>query len=241
MNTTSFRGALRATVTALAAATVLTVVTPATAGAASTTQVAPARAAVAGQVSSAVTAVAVQARAAAAAAVPSGFVKHTSTYWTWFGPRSWIASYGAYGITVSSPTGSATWDYGASSTLCVRASSWPASASAFFAQRRAQLKAGARASKWTYTSITGVQTIGVRSYRQIAYFNATVGGKSLRGRVQFIYSDNGGGYCYQSSDARVSLKSIFTKTLPTLNNIAAFTTYRGPGVCNPTLFDPRRC
>ena len=39
----------------------------------------------------------------------------------------------------------------------------------------------------------------------------------------------------------MSLKNVFTKTLPTLNGIAAYTYYRGPGVCNPTLSDPRKC
>jgi hypothetical protein len=75
------------------------------------------------------------------------------------------------------------------------------------------------------------------------YFDATVRGKVLRGRVQFSYSysDNGGGYCYQSSDARVVARSVFTRTLPTLNGIAAFTYYRGPGVCIPTLLDLRKC
>jgi len=226
MNTTTLRGVLRTAAAALTAATIL-VATSSAAGAAAPLETRTTTAA--GSV------------AAAVAAVPAGFVQHTTTYWTWFGPRGWTAVTGAYGISVTSPAGMATWDYGASSTLCARASSWPASASRYFAQRRAQLKAGARATAFRFTSITGVQTIGTRSYRQILYFDATVRGKVLRGRVQFVYSDNGGGYCYQSSDARVSVKSIFARTLPTLNGMAAFTYYRGPGVCNPTLFDPRRC
>jgi hypothetical protein len=221
MNTTTFRGAIKATAAAFVAASIL-VATPATAGAAAPR---PMR----------------TATVAAAATVPAGFVKHVAPHWTWFGPKGWIASTGVYGITVNSPAGRAYWDYGASSTLCAAAKTWPASAAANFAQRRAQLKAGARASRWTWLSIGAVQTIGTRSYRQVVNFDAVVGGTTWRARVQFVYSDNGGGYCYQSSDARVVVKSIFTKTLPTLNAIAANTFYRGPGVCDPNYFDPKIC
>lgn len=164
------------------------------------------------------------------AAPPAGFTKHTSRYWTWFGPASWIGSYGAYGITVSSPTGIAVRDYGGSSTLCVRGATWKAQATSYFAGRRTQTRVGSGATAWKWRTVGEVTLVGTRMYRQVNGFEATVNGKAIRGKLIFQYGDNGGGYCFGSADSRTAPTARYVELIKTLDAIAAHTTYLGPGV-----------
>lgn len=174
----------------------------------------------------------------AAAAPPAGFVGRTSTYWSWFGPRGWVASYSAYGITVSSPGRTAHRDYGFSSTLCSAASSWPQSAARNFAQRRVQVVRGSGARQFIFRTISPVRQVGTLLFRQDMLFDAYfANGTRVRGKLQFFYGAYDSTYCYQSSDARTAPQASFDRTIGTLDAIARYTTYRGPGApCTPTEF-----
>jgi len=164
------------------------------------------------------------------AAVPAGFVKHAeSRYWTWYGPRGWVGSYGAYGITVSSPTGSWVRDYGASSTFCGSAATWKGRAADHFAAKRAQVKG--KAKSWKWTSIQKITTIGTRNYRQINGFDVTIAGKTIHGKIIFTFADiPGTGYCFESNDGRTAPKTQYARAIKTLDAIAKYTYYFGPGV-----------
>ena len=171
-----------------------------------------------------------QAQTATASAPPAGFVKHAeSRYWTWYGPSNWVGAYGAYGITVSSPTGSWVRDYGASSTFCGNAPTWKGRAADHFAAKRTQVKGAAKTWKWT--TIQPIKTIGTRNYSQANAFEVTIRGKQIRGKIIFTFADiTGTGYCFESNDGRTAPKSQYTQAIKTLDAVAKYTYYYGPGI-----------
>lgn len=80
-----------------------------------------------------------------ALAPPAAAQVHRGQFWSWSGPAAWDASYGAYGITVSSPTGASALDLGFSSILCTPGANVRDSVNTYLADQRRRLRQ-ARAS-----------------------------------------------------------------------------------------------
>jgi len=80
--------------------------------------------------------------AVAPRALPRGSIAHYSEFWTWFGPRNWVAAYSAQGITIFGPKSQDILDYGSSMVICASAATKEGSIQAYFAAKRQELKAG---------------------------------------------------------------------------------------------------
>lgn len=159
--------------------------------------------------------------------VPRGFVRHVERqYWTWFGPADWIASYGAYGIVVTSPAGLDVLDYGFSSVLCA------ASPGAFFRQRRAQLRTAINLQGLRFFNATPARVQRGGSFRQTVQFSGRVaGGPAMRGEVALVYAVTSPPYCYGSTLARYAPAARYAASIKTLRKIWDFTYYSGNGAC----------
>ncbi len=227
MTSSTFTRIRRSFVTAGVALCVLVPLAPAAAQAASVPTV-PAAAVSTGPAPTVV-------RSAAAAAVPAGFKLRTTRYWSWFGPSGWTGSYGAYGITVTAPGGVATRDFGFSSTLCSPGTTWAQSTARNFNARQAAVVRQSGAKAWKWLTVGTVTAVGPLQSRKVLTFDATLrNGSVIRGTIIFMYAYNTGQYCYQSSDARTAVRTRYAAMIGVLNNIAKYTTYRGPGACDPS-------
>ena len=128
---------------------------------------------------------------------PTAAKVHRSEFWSWSGPASWQASYGAYGITISSPTGGSALDLGFSSVLCTPGASVQASVNAYFAEQRRRLRQGARIL--SSGPVRAAPRLGQNYFRQAIEIAARVNGIPVRGSVTYDYQVPDPTYCYQRS------------------------------------------
>lgn len=121
--------------------------------------------------------------AAGAQDVPRGFARHAeSPYWTWFGPRDWIGSYSAYGLTLQSPSGLDVLDHGFSSVLCA------SSPAEFLRQRRANFRAGLTLRGAYIRNVSAIRASRDGYFRQTMIFGGRLNsGVLMRGDLTFIY------------------------------------------------------
>lgn len=159
------------------------------------------------------------------------FTRHSCTNWVWFGPRSWDASCGTYGITVLGDRG-ATIDLGFSSTICAPGATWDQSVANYYKNLRASLKQ----SGWKFdrTSQIGHPAGSATTYRrQTISFHAGRGAKASKGIGTFDYdftqTVDGVNYCYQRSIARYAKRNAWNDEKGTLARVEKSFAYSGPG------------
>jgi len=173
--------------------------------------------------------------------------RHAGKYWVWFGPRSWHASYGAYGITVESAAGHDVVDLGFSSTVCANGATYAKSVTNYFKGVRQTYNRGAvrilKAGKVIHPRGTSAnyrrETLRVRiTSGAIKYIGSFVFDYDFQTTVSTGFSTVN--YCYQRSLAMYAPATRFDKSahaqlLHVFNSFA----YSGPGVPNkkedPTL------
>lgn len=166
----------------------------------------------------------------------NGVIRHSGPNWVWFGPRSWTASYSAYGITISGGNG-ATLDQGFSSILCAPGATWPASVTNYFGRKRAEL----RDNGFTLLSasqITRPPGTGVNYRRQTIQWRRA----NLRGQFVFDYDFSafvsGVNYCFARNLGLYSNRTSWTALRPVLLQVNASLAYSGPGACDPSPSTP---
>lgn len=160
----------------------------------------------------------------------NGFVRHSGPNWVWFGPRSWDAAYGTYGITILG-TGGSTVDYGGSSTLC---NGTPAQ---WFDQRRRAFASNPALSQVKFRKISRIRTN--RPFNQggtaaqTMKFSARANGQKIGGELGFQYAlyvfDQS--YCYQAQLFKGTKDDRdFKNAMKTVNAVWDGTAYSGPGL-----------
>ncbi len=172
--------------------------------------------------------------AAAAPAAPAeraGFVKHSGPNWVWFGPKSWVASYGVYGINVTSANGRTGLDLGFSSIACAPGQTWDESVANYFAgQRQALRNSGATIT--AASAIVPPSGMAVLYRRQVLSI-ATGGKNALKGKVVLDYdyttTVDGFNYCYQRSIGLTAPKKRWAADKKTLKRVWDSLAYSGPG------------
>lgn len=169
--------------------------------------------------------------APSATAAPA--TRHHGHYWVWFGPKTWDASYGTYGITVSSPSGKDVLDLGFSSTLCSSGATYAKSVTHYFSAQRSKV----RQSGATITDASDIARPpgATKDYRrQVLDVKFTQHGTRYTGRFTFDYdfqtSVDGVNYCYARNLAKSAPSSRWTDSRRTLNSIENSLAYSGPGV-----------
>lgn len=162
-------------------------------------------------------------------AAPS--VRHSCTNWVWFGPRSWDASCGTYGITVLGDRG-ATIDLGFSSTLCASGATYDQSVASYYQNLRASLKQAG----WKFDASSPItHPAGASSTyrRQTITFHTGRGAKRMQGVGTFDYdftqTVDGVSYCYQRSIARYAKARDWDAVKGTLAKVERSFAYSGPG------------
>jgi hypothetical protein len=159
-----------------------------------------------------------------AGAVPGNFVKHEEQYWTWYGPRSWAAGSGPYGIDIGDPQGTASIDYGGSSIFC------DGTPDQHFAAQRASLKNGGIALKHLkLRKISRVKQSG-NTFFNTLQFSGKSGRTALQGEIEMQYASIDGQYCYQSTLAKTALADGYGDRIKVLRAIWNNTFYYGPGL-----------
>jgi hypothetical protein len=159
--------------------------------------------------------------------------RHHGHFWVWFGPRSWDAVYGTYGITVSSPSGNDVLDLGFSSTLCSAGATYAKSVKHHFAAQRTQL----RQNGLNITDASQIVRPGgaTKDYRrQVLNVKFSRHGTRFTGVITLDYdfqeNVDGVNYCYARNLAKSAPSSRWTDTRHTLNSIHQSLAYSGPGV-----------
>ena len=164
-----------------------------------------------------------------AAQAPAAAVRHSGPNWVWFGPASWNAGYGVYGITVLGGNG-ATLDLGFSSTICAPGATWADSVRNYFTgQRRALRNRG-----WTFEASRIVRPSGFSSlYRRQVLRGDHNPGVNQRGVIildyDFTTNVDGVNYCYQRSIAKYSHTRQWNRLRFTLQDVQNSLAYSGPG------------
>ena len=131
------------------------------------------------------------------------FVRHSCPNWVWFGPRSWDAGCGVYGITVLGDDG-ATIDLGFSSILCSPGATYDQSAAQYFRD----LRDVAARQRWRFDRTSPIVHPGgsPATYRRQTISFHTNQGPRVIGVGTFDYdfttTVDGLSYCYQRSIAR---------------------------------------
>ncbi len=169
--------------------------------------------------------------------VPSNFVKHQeSPYWTWFGPRSWVGVYSAYGITITAPAnqGSAI-DYGGSSILC------DGNPQQHFAGRRLAFANTPGLKRVRLRRISKVKQRG-GTFSQTLRWSGRANGIDLGGTLGMQYASYDGTYCYQATLYKGAVDNRdFRDSMKTLEAVWRNTFYSGPGLpINPSTGLPRQ-
>jgi hypothetical protein len=172
--------------------------------------------------------------------------RHAGRFWVWFGPKTWHASYGAYGITVESPAGHDVIDLGFSSTVCANGANYAASVTNYFAGVRKTYSSRVRIAK--AGAIVHPRGTGTTYRRQSLRVTFTSGGVRYIGAFVFDYDYQTTvstgfstvNYCYQRSLAMYAPAARFDKSAHAqLQKIFNSFAYSGPGVPNkkedPTL------
>lgn len=169
--------------------------------------------------------------------IPSNFKRHTNTYWTWYGPRSWIDSYGANDLYVSDPVGDAMLHRGFSAAPCYTNSNQTQLApEKWFRALRANFNPSAffqkRMRDGRYTKVGRVRHLpngdyGPYGYRQTDTFKGTTrSGNAVRGEMVLDYFyDQGSASCGEGFFIRSALKSKFSDEIKTLRKISKLVFY----------------
>ena len=167
---------------------------------------------------------------AATARAGGNFVKHSGPNWVWFGPRSWEAAYGTYGLSIFGDDGESV-DYGGSTTLCAGT---PAK---WFDGRRRAFASLPGLSQVKFRKISRIRTNrpfnrgGTAS--QTMKFSARANGKKIGGELGFQYAlyvfDQQ--YCYQAQLYKAAIDDRdFKQSMKTVNEVWDRTAYSGPGL-----------
>lgn len=178
-------------------------------------------------------------RALAVKASPlPGSVKHTDgKYWAFFAPRGWIASYGAYGITVSSPSGRDAIDYGFSSVLCARGNSFRDSAANYLNNQRQQVLASSGLTRIKVKTATFTQLppakYGPNYFRATTAFKGRSASGPVKARMINDYSFYDTTYCYNRNLSFGVPKKRAKKRFVKLGRVYETFAYFGPGACDP--------
>ncbi len=158
----------------------------------------------------------------AQAAAQRGFVKHEEKYWTWFGPPTWSAGSGPYGIAISDPRGTMGIDYGGASIFCDGSP----------AQHFAAARAGFRAN-------SGMRNLRIRRNRFAqgngTFFNSfefrgRSGGRNIRGEIKFAYSFYDATYCFASGLTKAAPARGYRDSIRLLRQVTNSLAYFGPGL-----------
>ena len=158
------------------------------------------------------------------------FVRHSCPNWVWFGPRSWDAGCGTYGITVLGDDG-ATIDLGFSSILCSAGATYDQSVARYFRDLRASL----RGNGWRFdrTSAIAHPAGSPSTYRRQTISFHTNGRRGTQGVGTFDYdfttTVDGVSYCYQRSIARYADRRAWDAAKGTLARVERSFAYSGPG------------
>jgi hypothetical protein len=163
------------------------------------------------------------------------FVRHAGPNWVWFGPRSWRAAYGTYGITVFGPDRGI--DLGFSTSLCAPGGTYQESVTNYFTQRRTAL----RQQGYTILGASAIvrPTGTPASYRrQTLQLRVRRGGVTVRGQFSFDYdfsaTVDGINYCYERNLALTARQRQWDAARPVLVRVQRTFAYSGPGACTPT-------
>ncbi len=165
-----------------------------------------------------------------AAQAPAAAVRHSGPNWVWFGPASWDAGYGTYGITILGGSG-ATLDLGFSSVFCAPGATWADSVRNYFANQRSQL----RQRGWTFRTVGPIVHPGgfPSLYRRQVLQADHNPGVDQRGLIildyDFTTNVDGVNYCYQRSIAKYSFTRNWNNLRTTLQNVQNSLAYSGPG------------
>lgn len=168
--------------------------------------------------------------AAGQARAGNGFVRHAGPNWVWFGPRSWDAAYGAYGISILGNGGSSI-DYGGSSTLC------NGTPEQWFKQRRRAFASNPGLSRVEFRNVSRIRTNrpfnqgGTAS--QTMKFSARANGQRIGGELGFQYAVYlpDPTYCYQAQLFKGTIDDgNFKQAMRTVNDVWSSTAYSGPGL-----------
>lgn len=155
--------------------------------------------------------------------VPSNFVKHEGQYWTWYGPADWGASYGAYGITITSPGGNDVVDYGGSSIFC------DGTPEQHFKTARRQLKSQIALDKVRFRNVSSVKQKSGAAVQTFDWSAQTRNGKGILGEFELQYAPVDAQYCYGSTLAKYGPEKGFSKTIKILRAVWNNTFYYGTG------------
>lgn len=165
-------------------------------------------------------------------ALPNGSVAHRSRYWTWFGPRSWSAATGPYGITIFGPN-KRMLDYGFSTTVCANGNTMSQSVNNYFSAKRSELRrSGLRNLRLNARTIKRMPagSYGANYFRQNVTFKGKSGRKNVRGEVTFDYQLNNNVYCFVRNQSRTVPAGRNSGTfLRQLRTIQSKLAYFGPG------------
>ena len=154
---------------------------------------------------------------------PSNFVKHDGQYWTWYGPADWGASYGAYGITITSPGGDDVVDYGASSVVC------DGTPEQHFTSARRQVKSQIALQKVRFQNVSRVKEKGGATVQTFDFSAQTRRGKGILGEIELGYAPDGAGGCIGSTLAKYGPEKGSNKTIKILRAVWNNTFYHGTG------------
>ncbi len=169
--------------------------------------------------------------------VPRGFVRHTSEpYWAWYAPKSWLDSYGANGILISSPTGTLFNDYGQGATPC------PPSVTGYFDA----ISANARKQKALYSlplasvHYTSIGKVSQPTYgdfhRRYTWKGRRPNGTQVQGELilEIFAVDAANGVCGQRSQNRGAPSRGFADSLRTLRAVQSLIFYNSQPVTRQT-------
>lgn len=181
--------------------------------------------------------------AVTAQALPPRSIRHQGgPHWVWFGPRNWQAATGAYGITISSPEGLRSLDYGFSSILCATGNTLGESVNQHFAQQRAAVR---NAGTWRRLRMQAgpirrlsPTQFGVNYFRQTAAISGRAQGVAMRGELVFDYSlATGPTYCFSRNQSRVAPANGFGVSIRQLRSMQAVLAYSAPSYCAGNTVD----
>jgi len=184
------------------------------------------------QVSSTAASVASVSGGLAPRALPRGSIAHYSEFWTWFGPRNWVAAYSAQGITIFGPKSQDILDYGSSMVFCAGATTLEGSVQAYFAAKRQDLKAsrGLKKLRLKAGQITQLDPAKYNTnyFRQIVTYTGTSRGVKMRGEVWFDYAINDTLYCFSRNQSRTVPASRYAKSIKALRSMQGALAHLAP-------------
>ncbi len=178
-----------------------------------------------------------------AQALPPRSIRHQGgPHWVWFGPRNWQAATGAYGITITSPEGLRSLDYGFSSILCATGNTLGESVNRHFAQQRAAVR---NAGTWRRVRMQAgpirrlsTTQFGVNYFRQVVAISGRAQGVAMRGELVFDYSlATGPTYCFSRNQSRVAPANGFGVSIRQLRSMQGALAYSAPSYCAGNTVD----